>query len=109
MVVLCFIINSLAPIVNILGLVGFFIAQQTGFNSILIFTIISAVIGIVFGFYAHSYDIAPRWFWSKSANSIFEFRVTAVLGYCLNFAAYPGAIYLVKYIINHINITDIPL
>lgn len=104
MSVLCFLINILAPIVNILGLVGIFIAYMTGFDNILMFTAILAVIGLVFGIFANGYDIPPRWFWSKSANSIFEFRVTAVLGYCINFASYPSAFYLIKYIINNLNI-----
>lgn len=96
MVVLAYIINLLAPVVNFLGMLGlcacviyedFYILGTAG---------IMAVVGLVFGIFAYRLDIPPRWTWSKSKNDLFRFSVTAVLGYAGSLAMWPGAIYLIK-------------
>ena len=94
MSVLCFIVNLLAPFTNALGLFGLLLACGRGEWSILYGAIPFALIGLVFGIIAYRRDIPPRWFWSRSANEIFEFSISAVLGYAINFAAYPLAWYI---------------
>ena len=96
MVVLAFIINLLAPVVNFLGMLGLCACIIYEDLYILLFVGIMAVVGMVFGIFAHRLDIAPRWFWSKSRNELFRFSVTAVLGYAGSLAMWPGAIYLIK-------------
>ncbi len=103
MVVLAFIINLLAPVVNFLGMLGlcacviyedFYILGTVG---------IMAVVGLVFGIFAYRLDIPPRWTWSKSKNDLFRFSVTAVLGYVGNLAMWPCAIYLLKVVVNAVS------
>ena len=96
MVVLAYIINLLAPVVNFLGMLGLCACIIYEDLYILLFVGIMAVVGMVFGIFAHRLDIAPRWFWSKSRNELFRFSVTAVLGYAGSLAMWPGAIYLIK-------------
>lgn len=101
-VIIAFIINLFAPIVNIVGLLGLIGSiVYEDFNT-LIYGAIAGVVGFVFGIIAYRNDIPPRWFWSKSASSLFEFSVTAVLGYTWSFAAWPFAIYIVDLIISKI-------
>ena len=96
MVVLAYIINLLAPVVNFLGAIGLCACVVYEDLYILVFAAIMAVVGLVFGIFAHRLDIAPRWFWSKSRNELFRFSVTAVLGYAGSLAMWPCAIYMVK-------------
>ena len=96
MVVLAYIINLLAPVVNFLGVIGLCACVIYEDLYILVFAAIMAVVGLVFGIFAHRLDIAPRWFWSKSRNELFRFSVTAVLGYAGSLAMWPCAIYMVK-------------
>ena len=99
-VVLAYIINLFAPIVNILGVFGLCgcIVYDDWYMLGIAATL--AVVGLVFGIFAFRNDIPPRWVWSKSANSLFEFSVTAVLGYAWSFAAWAFAIYLVNVVID---------
>ena len=60
---------------------------------------IVGIVGFIFGIFAYKNGIPPRWFWSKSADEIFSFSVTAVLGYAVNFAMWPCAIYLVQVLV----------
>lgn len=94
MAVLCYIINILAPFTNALGLFGLLLACSRSQWIVLYIAIPFAIIGLIFGILAYSRDIPPRWFWSRSANEIFSFSVTAVLGYAITFAAYPLAWYI---------------
>lgn len=103
MVVLVFIINLLAPVVNILGLIGLCACVVYEDLYILVFAGIMALVGLVFGIFAHRMDIAPRWFWSKSRNELFRFSVMAVLGYVGNLAMWPCAIYLLKVVVNAVS------
>lgn len=100
MVVLAYIINLLAPVVNFLGMLGLCACIIYEELPVLLFSGIMAVVGLVFGIFAHKMDIAPRWFWSKSRNELFRFSVTAVLGYVGNLAMWPCAIYMVKVLVN---------
>ena len=97
-VVLAYIINLFAPIVNTVGLLG--LIGCIVYEDLYMLGIAApvAVAGLIFGIFAHRNDIPPRWFWSKSKNALFEFSVSAVLGYAWSFAAWPLAIYLVKVI-----------
>lgn len=97
--VLAFLINLFAPIVQPLGVLGvcgcviyedYQSLQQAG---------ILAVAGVIFGILAHRLDIPPRWFWAKSRNEIFRYRIFAVLGYMWSLAAWPPAIYFVRLIL----------
>ena len=95
-VVISFILNHLSPIVNFLGIMGVGCAWLMDENmGVLIMTAIAAGIGLVFGILAYKNDIPPRWFWSKSRNSMFEFSVAAVFGYMVNIAMYPPAVYFI--------------
>ena len=99
-VVIAFIINLFAPIVNIVGLLGLIgSVVYEDFNT-LIYGAIAAVIGFVFGIMAYRNDIPPRWSWAKSKNQLFAFSVTAVLGYAWSFAMWPTAIYFIQLIIS---------
>ena len=98
LIVLSFLINLLAPIVNALGMVGLCGCIAYDDPQILIISGVLAVVGFIFGIFAYPLGIPPRWFWSHSANAIFEFAVTAVLGYAWNFAMWPCAIYLIRLI-----------
>lgn len=95
-IVIAFILNLLAPIINILGVIGLYCCYTDGATTTLILSAVMAVVGFIFGIFAYGNDIPPRWFWSRSANELFSFSVTAVLGYAFNFASWPTAIYLIK-------------
>ena len=95
MKVICWILNKLAPIINLLGIFGFIQAVLNDDWDELFIAIPFAVIGLLFGIKAYRLGIPPRWFWSKSANDIFDYTVTAVLGYMFVFAAMPLAGYLI--------------
>lgn len=103
MAVICFIINLLAPITNFLGAIGFCIAFSRNEWSTIYCAIPFAIAGLVFGIFAYTRDIPPRWFWSRSANELFSFSVTAVLGYAINFAAYPLAWHIASDFISQIS------
>lgn len=100
LVVLAYIINLLAPIVNTMGLIGLCGCIIYEELYILVIAGALAVVGLIFGIFAHRNDIPPRWSWSKSRNELFRFSVTAVLGYAMNFAMWPCAIYLVNLVID---------
>ncbi len=93
--IISYIINLLAPIINTLGLIGLCGCVAEGDFYILIITAVLFVIGLLFGIFAFRMDIPPRWFWSKSRNELFSFSITAVLGYAWNFAMWVTAIYLI--------------
>lgn len=95
LIVLSFILNLFAPIVNTLGIFGLCGCIVYDDPHILIISGVLAVVGFIYGIFAYPLGIPPRWFWSHSANAIFEFSVTAVLGYAWNFAMWPCAIYLI--------------
>lgn len=100
--VLSFIINLLAPIVNSIGLFGLIFSIIEDDIHILILSAILCAVGFIYGIFAYSLDVPPRWFWSESKNEIFEFAVTAVLGYAWNFAMWPCAIYMVLTVVEGI-------
>ena len=93
--VLAYIINLLAPIVNMLGLLGLCGCVVYEDLEVLWIAGALAIAGLVFGIFAYKNSIPPRWFWSRSANDLFSFTVTAVLGYAVSFAMWPCAIYLI--------------
>lgn len=99
-VVIAFIINLFAPLVNTLGAIGLCSCVVYDDFHILWISLGLAVVGLIFGILAYNNDIPPRWFWSKSVNEIFSFSVTAVLGYAWNFAAWAFAIYLIQTIVD---------
>ena len=101
-VVIAYIINLFAPIVNILGMVGLCGCLVYESYSTLIIAGIMAIVGFIFGIAAYRNDIPPRWFWSKSKNDLFSFSVTAVLGYAWSFASWVLAIYLINEIVSRI-------
>ena len=99
-VVIAYIINLFAPIINTLGLLGLIGCCVYEDFDALIYGAIAAVVGFVFGIVAYRNDIPPRWTWAKSKNELFKFSVTTVLGYAWSFAAWPFAIYLGNVIIS---------
>lgn len=100
-IVIAYIINFFAPLVNFLGLIGLCGAVAVGDWGVLSIAGVFAIVGFVFGILAYKNDIPPRWFWSRSRNEIFEFSVSAVLGYTYNFVAWVGFIYLISYVVAH--------
>jgi hypothetical protein len=100
LIVLSFIINLLARIVNPLGALGLFLCIIEDDFHILTISGALAVVGFIYGIFAYKLGIPPRWFWSRSINEIFSFSVTAVLGYAGSFALWPPAVYFVQYIID---------
>lgn len=101
-VVIAYIINLFAPIVNILGMIGLCGCLVYESYSTLIIAGVMAIIGLIFGIVAYRNDIPPRWFWSKSKNDLFSFSVVAVLGYAWSFASWVLAIYLINEIVSRI-------
>lgn len=102
MLVLAYIVNLLAPVVNVIGLLGLCGSIGYGDFYILWIAALFAIAGLVFGIFAHRNDIPPRWSWSKSKNELFSFSVTAVLGYAVNFAMWPFALYLIGVIVENL-------
>ena len=100
---ICWILNKLAPIINLLGVLGLIQAVLNDNWSELFIAIPFAVVGLLFGIKAYRLGIPPRWFWSKSANDIFDYAVTAVLGYMFVFAAMPLTGYLIANFIDKLN------
>jgi hypothetical protein len=95
-VVISFLLNLMSPIVNILGFLGVGCAWLMDDNmEVLIMTAVAVVVGLIFGIFAYRNDIPPRMFWTGSVNDIFEFSVTAVLGYAFNIAMYPPCVYFI--------------
>lgn len=99
-VVLTFLINLLAPIVNTLGLLGVCGMGAYGDWGGFAYCVIMFVVGCVFGVMAIPYDIPPRWFWSRSANEIFNFKIFGILGYGWSFAMWPAAVYFIKCLVD---------
>lgn len=125
MLVISYILNKLSPIVNCLGVMGLFLsilvcsdcgrftvegdykeicscAVQGIHIGLYVTVVICAVVGLIYGIFAYKNDVPPRWFWSKSRNSMFEFSVTAVFGYMVNIAMYPPCVYFIIYMIEKI-------
>lgn len=100
--VLAFLVNLFAPVVNTLGLIGLCGMGAYGDWYAMIWCGVLFVVGLIFGLKATQLDIAPRWFWSKSANELFSFTVFSVLGYAWSFAMWPGAIYFIYSIVSRI-------
>lgn len=97
--VISFILNLTGRIVVPVGLIAFFANIGMGNFEILIPMGVLAVIGIIYGVFAYKYDIPPRWLWSKSANSIFEFSVGTVIGYGILFALWVPFLIVLTYVI----------
>lgn len=97
--IISYLVNSLAPIVNTIGLFGLIGSIVYEAPKILIIAGALFVVGLLFGIFAHRMDIPPRWFWSKSKNEIFGYSITAGLGYAWSFAMWPCAVYFVTLIV----------
>lgn len=124
LVIVSYILNKLAPIVNFIGVLGIIgsicVCSDCGkwtvdssgdmcscitagvHWTLYSMTIVFAVIGLIFGIFAYKNDIPPRWTWSRSRNSLFEFSIAAVLGYAVNFAMWPPCVFFVRFIIEKI-------
>ena len=102
MTVICWILNKLAPIINLLGVLGFVQAILNDEWGRLLVAVSFAGVGLLFGIRAYRLGIPPRWFWSKSANELFDYTVTAVAGYTFMFAAMPLGWYLVSSVIRNL-------
>ena len=97
--VIAYIINMFAPLINpvgALGLIGCIVYDDL---HILGVAGPCAIAGAIFGILAYRNDIPPRWSWAKSKNDIFRFSISAVLGYAVSVAMWPCAIYLVTLIL----------
>jgi hypothetical protein len=101
-IIISYIINLLAPIVNTLGIFGLILSIGNDDIDVLIISGVLAIVGLIFGIFAYSNSIPPRWFWSRSKDFIFEFSVTAVLGYAWNFATWPLAIYIIRLVVEEL-------
>ena len=105
LVVLAYLINLFAPILNIIGTLGLCFCVVNDAFHVLAIAGVMAVVGFVFGIFAYRLDVPPRWFWSKSKNELFEFSIMAILGYALNFAMWPCAVYLIKYVLDRVTMS----
>ena len=105
LIIFAYIINLLAPIMNVIGTLGLCLCVVNDAILVLAIAGIMAVVGLVFGIFAYRLDVPPRWFWSKSKNELFSFSITAVLGYALNFAMWPCAVYLIKYVLDRVTMS----
>ena len=101
-IIISYIINLLAPIVNTLGIFGLILSIGNDDIDVLIISGVLAIVGLIFGIFAYGNSIPPRWFWSRSKDFIFEFSVTAVLGYAWNFATWPLAIYIIRLVVEEL-------
>ena len=99
--VISFLLNLTGRIVVPVGLIAFLANIGEGNFDILMPMGVLGVIGIVYGILAYKYDIPPRWFWSKSANSIFEYSVGAVIGYGILFALWVPFLIVLTYLIEY--------
>lgn len=101
--IIAFILNLFAPIVNTLGAIGLCACiVYSEVYPLVLYSCSLAILGIVFGLYAYRLDIPPRWTWAKSRNELFKYSITSVLGYALNFAMWPSAIYCIQIFIENI-------
>ena len=98
--IIAYILNFFAPIIDILGAFGLCACVISDDFQILIYAGILWLVGLIFGIFAYKEDVPPRWSWSKSANELLEFAITAVLGYAWNFAMWPSAFYIIQVIID---------
>ena len=105
LIIFAYIINLLAPIMNVIGTLGLCLCVVNDAFLVLAIAGIMAVVGLVFGIFAYRLDVPPRWFWSKSKNELFSFSIMAVLGYALNFAMWPCAVYLIKYVLDRVTMS----
>lgn len=80
------ILNSLAPIVNVLGIVAFIIVIVKGYFKIMIPMVVLFAVGLIFGKQAFKQNCLPRIFWAQSVNSLLNFPIGAAIGYGLIFA-----------------------
>ncbi|MEE0909428.1 MAG: hypothetical protein UIQ51_01510 [Bacteroidales bacterium] len=80
------ILNSLAPIVNVLGIVAFILIIVKGYFKIMIPMVVLFAIGLIFGKQAFKQNCPPRIFWAQSVNSLLNFPIGAAIGYGLIFA-----------------------
>lgn len=94
--IIAYIINLFSPIVTPFGLFGLLAICGNKDYRMLGVMGFFAFIGLIFGFRAYKLDIPPRWKWSKSSNQVFNFSVSTVLGYAIDFASWPAVIYLIK-------------
>lgn len=99
MVIVAYIINLFAPIINMVGLLGLIGCVVYDDIYVLAIAAVLLVAGFIFGIFAYRNDVPPRWSWSKSKNELFSFSVTAVLSYAWSFAMWPCAIYFVTLIV----------
>jgi hypothetical protein len=99
--VISFLLNLTGRIVVPVGLIAFLANIGMGNFDILMPMGVLGVIGIVYGILAYRYDIPPRWFWSESANSIFEYSVGAVIGYGILFALWVPFLIVLTYLIEY--------
>lgn len=120
LVIVSYIIRSLAPVINPMGVFGFFLYITYAFDSSLyseqlldtlgkisyvdgwLLFVVSTfvfVIGIIFGLKSYKNDIPLRWSWSKSKNELFGFSISTILGYGLYFVAYPYAFLFIHFIV----------
>ena len=80
------ILNSLAPIVNVLGIVAFILIIVKGHFKIMIPMVVLFAVGLIFGKQAFKQNCPPRIFWAQSVNSLLNFPIGAAIGYGLIFA-----------------------
>ena len=135
LIFISYIIRLLAPLVNTLGLIGFFtygmyaldsnlysedplnhvsnfpveILGTIGYANGWMFLAVSIgifILGIWYGIKAYKNDIPVRWLWSKSKNSLFDFTLTTIVGYGFCFAAYPYALFLIHFMVVYYQVTQ---
>ena len=98
----CWILNKTSMPLNLLGMLGFCVAVINDDYGVLLLAIPFALLGLWFGVKAYRLGVPPRWLWAKSVNDLFDYAVTAVLGYTFVFTDMPLAYYLITNLIEEI-------
>ena len=93
------LLNIFAPIIQPMGVLGLCGCVIDEAYTALYWAGALTVVGLVFGILACRLDIPPRWFWAKSSNELFRFKIVAVLGYMWSLAAWPPAVYFVRQVL----------
>lgn len=85
MTALVWLIGLITNILNPIGMVLAIFALSLGDWDIYLVPLIFGVDGLIYGFWAWNYEVAPRMFWIKSRTELFDSRVGCAIGYFISF------------------------
>ena len=79
------ILNMVAPIVNILGVIAYCFLLLKGVFEVLCPMLILAIIGVFYGIIALKNNIPPRMFWFQKVNKIYASSFSIIIAYSIMF------------------------